>query len=200
MNRFRTLSAAIALAAASLFSTSCGDATAPASHATAPSALLGLPLGLGSGVGTVVDTTVNSLQYAIPLLSDISRSATIGVDGGSIDIPETGFHLDVPKNAVNGPTTITVTAVHGSTVAYEFQPAGLTLNKRLVVTQDLGVTSIVSNLLGKSFVGAYFTSRDDIHSDGTALVHELEPTTSDLTSLTVKFSIGHFSGYLVGVD
>src|SRR5512142_492794 len=168
MNRYRSLSTAIALAAVSLFSSSCGDATAPAGHASAPSALLGLPSGIGSGVGTVVDTTVKSLQYAVPLLSDISRSATIDVDGGSIEIPETGFRLDIPKNAVSGPTTITVTAVQGSTVAYEFQPQGLTLNKRLVVTQDLSLTSIVSNLLGTSFEGAYFTSRDDIHSDGTA--------------------------------
>lgn len=200
MNRLRSLSTAIALAAVSLFSSSCGDATAPASHASAPSAILGLPSGLGGGVGTVVDTTVKSLQYAVPLLSDISRSATIDVDGGTIEIPETGFRLDIPKNAVSGPTTITVTAVQGSAVAYEFQPQGLTLNKRLIVTQDLSLTSIVSNLLGTSFEGAYFTSRDDLHSDGTALVHELEPTTTDLTSLTVRFSIGHFSGYLVGVD
>lgn len=200
MNRLRTLSAAIVLGAASLFSSSCGDSTAPASRAVAPSAILALPSGLGGGVGTVVDTTVNALQYAVPLLGDISSDATIGVDGGTILIPQTGFRLDIPKNALSGPTMITVTAVQGSTVAYEFQPAGLTLNKRLIVTQDLSVSSIASNLLGKSFEGAYFTSRDDIHSDGTALVHELEPTVSDLTSLTVKFSIGHFSGYLVGVD
>lgn len=200
MTRFRSLSAAIALAAVSLVSSSCGDGAAPAGPSAAPSALLGLPSGLGGGVGTVVDTTLNTLQYAVPLLSDISQSATIGPDGGTITIPATGFRLDIPKNALTAPTLITVTAVQGSTVAYEFQPQGLTLNKRLIVTQDLSLTSVVSNLLGTSFQGAYFTSRDDIHSDGTALVHELEPTSVDLTSLTVKFSIGHFSGYLVGVD
>jgi hypothetical protein len=200
MNRFRTLSAAIALAAVSLFSSSCGDATAPASRTDAPSALLGLPSGLGSGVGTLVDTTLNTLQFAVPLLSDISRSATIGPDGGTIEIPETGFRLDIPKNALNTPTLITVTAVQGSTVAYEFEPHGITLNKRLIVTQSLGVTSIVSTLLGHSFTGAYFTSRDDVRPDGTAFVHELEPTTTDLLSLQARFSIGHFSGYLVGVD
>ena len=200
MNRFRTLSAALALAAASLVSSSCRDATAPTSRAEAPSALLGLPSGLGGGVATLVDTTVSTLQLAVPLLSDISRSATIGPDGGVIEIPETGFRLDVPKNALMAPTLITVTAVQGSTVAYEFEPHGLTLNKRLVVTQSLGLTSIVSNLLGRSFTGAYFTSRDDLHPDGTAFVHELEPTSVDLFSLTARFSIGHFSGYLVGVD
>jgi hypothetical protein len=200
MNRFRTLSAAIAVAAVSLVSSSCGDATAPASRTDAPSALLGLPSGIGGGVATLVDTTLNTLQFAVPLATDISRSATIGPEGGAIEIPETGFRLDIPKNALYAPTLITVTAVQGSTVAYEFEPHGLTLNKRLVVTQSLGPTSIVSNLLGQSFTGAYFTSRDDIHLDGTAFVHELEPTSTDLLSLQLRFSIGHFSGYLVGVD
>lgn len=200
MNRLRTLSAAIALAAVSLVSSSCHDATAPVARASAPDALLGLPSGLGGGVSTLVDTTVNSLQFAVPLLSDISRSATIGPEGGTIDIPETGFHLDVPKNAVYAPTLITVTAVQGSAVAYEFEPHGLTLNKRLIVTQSLAPTSLVSSLLGHSFTGAYFTSRDDLHTDGTAAVHELEPTSTDLFSLQARFSIGHFSGYLVGVD
>jgi hypothetical protein len=200
MNRFRTLSAAIAVAAVSLVSSSCGDATAPASRTDAPSALLGLPSGIGGGVATLVDTTLNTLQFAVPLATDISRSATIGPEGGTIEIPETGFRLDIPKNALYAPTLITVTAVQGSTVAYEFEPHGLTLNKRLVVTQSLGPTSIVSNLLGQSFTGAYFTSRDDIHLDGTAFVHELEPTSTDLLSLQLRFSIGHFSGYLVGVD
>jgi len=200
MNRLRTLAAAIALAAVSLVSSSCGDATAPVTRPAAPDALLGLPSGLGGGVATLVDTTVNALQLAVPLLSDISRSATIGPEGGSIDIPETGFHLDVPKNAFYSPTLITVTAVQGSTVAYEFEPHGLTFNKRLIVTQSLSPTSLISSLLGHSFTGAYFTSRDDLHADGTAFVHELEPTTTDLLSLQARFSIGHFSGYLVGVD
>lgn len=200
MNRFRTLSAAIAFAAASLLSSSCGDATAPATRTDAPNAILGLPSGLGGGVGTIVDTTVSTLQFAVPLVSDISRSATIGPEGGAIEIPETGFRLDVPKNAVAAPTLITVTAVQGSTVAYEFEPQGIALNKRLIVTQSLGPTSIASSLLGRSFTGAYFTSRNDIHLDGTALVHELEPTNTDLLALQLQFSIGHFSGYLVGVD
>ena len=200
MIRFRNAAAAIALAAASLFSTSCGDVTAPSGASSSPSALLGLPSGLGGGVGTLVDTTVNALQLSVPLLSDISRSAVIGPDGGSISIPETGFRLDIPKNAITTPTLITVTAVQGTTAAYEFEPHGIALNKRLVVTQDLGLTSIVSQLLGHSFTGAYFTSRTDLGADGTAQVYELEPTNTSLLQQQVQFSIGHFSGYLVGVD
>ena len=200
MNRFRTATAAIALAAAALFSTSCGDVTAPTAAPPAPDALLGLPSGLGGGVSNAIDTTVNALLLSVPLTTEISRSATIGPDGGSIEIPETGFRLDVPKNALFQPTVITVTAVPGPIAAYEFEPHGIALNKRLVVTQSLGLTTIVSQLLGHSFTGAYFTSRDDLHADGTAEVHELEPTTADLLFGRVQFSIGHFSGYLVGVD
>lgn len=200
MNRFRTAIAAFALGATALFSASCNDVTAPPLAPSAPEALLGLPSGLGGGVSTAVDTTVHALLLAVPLVNDISRSATIGPEGGSISIPETGFRLDVPKNALYQPTEITVTAVHGPAAAYEFEPHGIALNKRLVVTQDLGLTSIVSQLLGHRFTGAYFTSRDDLHADGTAAVHELEPTSTDLLFGRVQFSIGHFSGYLVGVD
>ena len=200
MNRFRTTAAAIALAAGAIFATSCGDATAPTSAPSAPNALLGLPSGLGGGVSNTVDTTVNALLLSVPLTTEISRSATIGPDGGSIEIPETGFRLDVPKNALYQATVITVTAVPGPIAAYEFEPHGIALNKRLVVTQNLGVTTIVSQLFGHGFTGAYFTSRDDLHADGTAFVHELEPTTADLLFGRVQFSIGHFSGYLVGVD
>ena len=200
MNRFRIAAASIALAAAALFSTSCSDTTAPVAATPAPNALLGLPSGLGGGVSNAIDTTVNALLLSAPLTTEITRSATIGADGGSIEIPETGFRLDVPKNALFQPTVITVTAVPGPIAAYEFEPHGIALNKRLVVTQNLGLTTIVSQLLGHGFTGAYFTSRDDLHPDGTAEVHELEPTTADLLFGRVQFSIGHFSGYLVGVD
>ena len=199
MNCFRTLAAAIALAAISVPVASCRDANAPSAPVESPNALLGLSGGLGGGVANVVDTVVTALQRTIPLAEDVSRSATIGPEGGSIEIPEAGFRLDVPKNAVSAPTLITVTAVNGSTVAYEFEPHGITLGKRLIVSQDLGVSGIVSNLGGTSFSGAYFRSRDELRADGTVFVHELEPTTVDQLS-TVRFSIGHFSGYIVGVD
>ncbi|HEX8849048.1 MAG TPA: hypothetical protein VF761_05915 [Gemmatimonadaceae bacterium] len=198
MTRLRLRSLLLAAGAFALFS--CAEPTAPTSSTAAPSTLFGLPIGGGGGVGTLVDTTVTAVQRAVPLLADVSASATIGYEGGSIVLPGTGFRLDVPKGAVLQPTTITVTAVAGSTVAYEFEPAGTTFAKRLVVTQDLSLTTIVSSLLGRSVTGAYFRSRDELFPDGTAKVHELEPTTVDLTTLTTRFSIGHFSGYIMATD
>jgi hypothetical protein len=188
------------LAAAGAFAVfSCAEPTAPAQSSAAPSALLGLPLGGGGGLVRVVDTTVTTLQRAVPLLADVSTSATIGPEGGTITLPQTGFRLDVPKNAVTQPTTITVTAVAGSTIAYEFEPAGTVFNKRLVVSQDLGLTSIAASLLGVDMQGAYFRSRDELQG-GSATVHELEPTTVDLTTFTTRFTVGHFSGFVIGVD
>lgn len=196
--RFALRSAAFALLA--LVSFSCAEPVAPTPPTSTPSALFGLPLGGGGGLITVVDTTVSVLQRGIPLLADVSASATIGPEGGSITIPSTGFRLDVPKNAVFTPTTITVTAVAGTNVAYEFQPAGMVFNKRLIVSQDLSLTTILPAITGTKFVGAYFRSRDELLSTGSALVHELEPTSADLGNLTVQFTVGHFSGYIVAVD
>jgi hypothetical protein len=208
MKRIRALLASLAFATLAFATSSCVDSTAPSgapsngTPETFSGSLLGSGLGggLGWGLARVVDTTVTVLQRLVPLSGDITSSAVIGIDGGSIAIPEAGFRLDVPKNALTVATTITVTAVQGSSTAYEFEPAGIVLNKRLVITQDLSVTAAIANLLGANLTGAYFRSRDEISPTGSAAVHELLPTSVDVLSGTVQFPIRHFSGYLVAVD
>jgi len=210
MKRINSTLAVLAFATLAFVTSSCVDSTAPSgdrSSATQSASvgdlvgLGGLPGGgLGDGVGRLVDTTVTVLQRLVPLAADITTSAVIDGEGGSIEIPEAGFRLDIPKNALNEPTTITVTAVQGSAAAYEFEPQGLAFDKRLFITQDLSVTGAISNLLGTNFTGAYFQSRDEISPLGSATVHELLPTRVDLFLGTVEFPIKHFSGYLVAVD
>jgi hypothetical protein len=202
MIRLRSTLASLALAALALSSSSCVDATAPSNGSSSSSSAVNANLlggVLGGGLTTVIDTTVTVLQRLIPLSADITQSAVIDRDGGSIAIPEAGFRLDVPKNAVDRPTTITVTAVGGLATAYEFEPQGMVFNKRLVFKQDLGLTAVL-HLLGSGFKGAYFQSRGEISPTGTADIHELVPATTDLLSGTVQFPIKHFSGYLVAVD
>ena len=200
LNRRRTLPALLLfLAGLATLPSSCGEPTAPVEATPRAEALLGLPIGGGIDVGRTIDTTVTALRRLVPLASDISASATIGSEGGSISIPEAGFTLTVPREALDAPTLITVTAVQGSVVAYEFAPHGVTFRKKLVVTQDLSRTLGVG-LLGIAYKGAYFESRDEIGADGSALVHELLPTTFDLLAQRLRFGIGHFSGYLVAVD
>jgi len=210
MKRINSTLAVLAFATLTFATSSCVDSTAPSSdrsnatHSASVGDLVGsggLPGGgLGDGVGRLVDTTVTVLQRLVPLAGDITVSAVIDGEGGSIEIPEAGFRLDIPKNALNEPTTITVTAVQGSAAAYEFEPQGLAFDKRLFITQDLSVTGAISNLLGTNFTGAYFQSRDEISPLGSATVHELLPTRVDLFLGTVEFPIKHFSGYLVAVD
>ena len=210
MKRIKSTLAVLAFTTLAFATSSCVDSTAPSSdRSTAiqsaslgdPPAATGLPGGgLGDGVGRLVDTTVTVLQRLVPLAGDITVSAVIDSVGGSIEIPEAGFRLDIPKKALDEPTTITVTAVQGSAAAYEFEPQGLAFDKRLFITQDLSVTGAISNLLGTNFTGAYFQSRDEISPLGSATVHELLPTRVDLFLGTVEFPIKHFSGYLVAVD
>jgi hypothetical protein len=211
MKRIKSTLAVLAFATLAFATSSCVDSTAPSgdrSNATQSASLDdlnglggGIPGGgLGDGVGRLVDTTVTVLQRLVPLTGDITVSAVIDSAGGSIEIPEAGFRLDIPKKALDEPTTITVTAVQGSAAAYEFEPQGLAFNKRLFITQDLSVTGAISNLLGTDFTGAYFQSRDEISPLGSATVHELLPTKVDLFLGTVEFPVKHFSGYLVAVD
>lgn len=200
MKSIRTFVGTLALVAFGAFSTSCVDATAPSNNSSAGEAGASTSLLGGGGLIEIVDTTVSVVQRLVPLAGDVTRSEVIGPNGGSIVIPETGFRLDIPKNTLATPTTITVTAVAGSSVAYEFEPHGLEFNKRLTFSQDLGITTSVLNLLGARFVGGYFQSRDDISAGGSALVHELLPANVDLLSGAVQFPVRHFSGYLVAVD
>jgi hypothetical protein len=204
MNSIRKALATLALATLAVATFSCADSTAPsgaspnATQSVVPDAALGDALGLG--LGRLVDTTVTVLQRLTPLSDDITRTEVIDSDGGLIVIPRAGFLLYVPRGALDQPTTITVTAVQGSAIAYEFEPHGLVFNRRPFFVQDLGVTAAASRLLGTGFTGAYFESRDEISPIGSAAVHELLPTRVGLFSQTVLFPIKHFSGYLVAVD
>ena len=193
----------LALLALALFTlpTSCRDALAPepvVEQQPAPDALLGLP-DLGWGPVRLVDTTVTALRWQTPLESDISRSAVIGPAGGSISIGELGFRFTVPAGALSEPTNVTVTAVAGSIVAYEFAPHGLRFDERATFSQELRYTGLTS-VLGVLMRGAYFESRDDLFPDGTAEVSELIPTRLDILPLRVRFPVKHFSGYIVAVD
>ena len=198
MKHTRALSLALLLAGTLALPASCVDSTAPRAIPDAGAeALLGLPIGTGVDVDRTVDTTVTVLQRITPLSADITKSAVIGVDGGTISIPEAGFTLTVPREALAAPTTITVTAVQGGAVAYEFEPKGLIPKKKFVFSQDLGST-LGAGLLNALYKGGYFESRAEIdQTSGTATVHEIINATFD--PLVIRFPISHFSGYLVAV-
>ena len=190
----------------------CRDAIAPQNPpaAPAPNALLGiLPVPILDPILStipilgplLVPDTVVVVQRAQALPSDITQTKLIGSWGGQISIPAAGVTLIVPAGAVDYPTPITMTALAGRAVAYEFGPNGMTFKKPLTIKQDLRVTSVDPRLLSKlKFNGGYFKSRGDLLSGLLGIIYELLDATTSADGTTVQFNVKHFSGYLIAVD
>jgi hypothetical protein len=182
----------IGIVAASSLIASCGersDLTGPAAvtGSTAQRSILGSP------------STVNVVTRDTPLPASLSTSVVIGLFGGRLSLPGAGLSVVVPPLAVASPTRITVTAVAGNQVAYEFEPHGTHFLVPLVVTQSLvGTSALSGGLLPKPVSAAYFASLSDLDPlGGTALVSELLGTTVSLLTRTATFPVFHFSGYLI---
>jgi len=141
---------------------------------------------------------VRGITRAVPLKQNISVSAVIGRDGGTISIPDAGLTLVVPPGAVTSSTNFTATALAGRLVAYEFEPHGTKFPVPLRFTQDLKKVSLLSVATAPVLDGAYFTDASRLNQTlGRAAVSEILPATVDLLRLRVGFPINHFSGYLV---
>ena len=185
MKRGTTAVAAMILLAA------CSDQSpvAPvAPAAPAPEAFVSLLLPKPEQVTVVTRNT--------PLETAITRSAYFGLLGGVISIPEAGLKVIVPPAAVLSRTKFTVTAPAGNAVAYEFGPHGKRFLVPLIVEQNLRNTSAYGNtpILG-SLEAGYFT---DLNSIGLiALVTEILPVIYDPITAKARFTVGHFSGYLL---
>ena len=141
------------------------------------------------------------LKRLTPLPNNITRSITLNNTGGVINIPEAGFHLNVPKLAImgKGKVTITVTALAGDLTAYEFSPHGMVFPTPVKFTQDLEMTTWAAHEGKDHLEGAYFQSVDDIDFDNDqAKVVEFIPVVF-ASGDRLHFDIRHFSGYLVSM-
>ena len=138
--RVRSLAALAAAVAVSVTLAACGatDTTAPSVPASAPkvapddaasanllTTLLGSP------------KTITPAHRLTPLAKSITVSKNIGILGGTIAIPEAGLAIVVPPLAIPATKTISVTAMAGDKLAYEFAPHGLKFTLPLVMTQNL---------------------------------------------------------------
>jgi hypothetical protein len=164
----------------------------PTAPAPAPSAAPANRLLLGS------PTTVQVIRRNTPLATAVSASSVVGLFGGQISIPSAGIKVVVPPLAVMSPTRITVTAVAGDQVAYEFEPHGTHFLVPLLVTQNLTGTNATNGGLLKPLVAGYFASKSDLDPlGGTGLVSELLGVVLNLSSKSATFPVFHFSGYLI---
>jgi hypothetical protein len=137
--------------------------------------------------------TVSPLLRTSPLASNLSASTTVGLLGGTISIPGAGFSVVIPPLAVKPGTKITVTALAGSKVAYEFAPHGLKFLVPLVATQDLRKTDARTGGLinALSLQVGYFPDPSHVTS-----VTELLNVGVNLFNQTAVTTIWHFSGYI----
>jgi len=142
-------------------------------------------------------TALRPLNRRVPLAHDVSASATIGRNGGTLRLPGTGLTVTVPAGAVTRDTRFKVTALAGRPVAYEFEPHGITFRKPLSAEQDLTGTRIELGLPLLLKAG-YFPHKSLIDPDGvSALVSETIPGLLDLRLFSFRWKIEHFSGYIV---
>lgn len=183
----RAVTPRFALLAMLVLAVSCDKGvTAPASSGSASRTLLS-------------PTVVNVVKRNTPLATSLSASAVVGALGGQLTIPGAGLKVVIPAFALTSPTRITVTAVAGNQVAYEFEPHGIRFLVPLVVTQNLvGTNALSGGLLPQPLVAGYFANLSDLDPlAGTGLVSELLGTTVSLLTKTATFPVLHFSGYLV---
>lgn len=141
------------------------------------------------------------LKRTVPLAHDLTASVTVaGNRGGVLRLPEAGLQVVIPAKALpsNAPLTITVTAVAGDAVAYEFEPHGIVFDRPLSATQDLSSTSWSGNTGRLTLDAAYFASPADLDVPaGTARISELFPTNVVATGKRLHWDIPHFSGYVI---
>lgn len=190
--RARFLRHVVAGMSLALVSCSTSDSVAPPPAAPPPVAAQSLT---GSLLGILSSpVTVKPLQRTVPLATNVSASAYIGVLGGTISIPSAGLTVVVPALAVPSRTRITVTALAGSNVAYEFAPHGIKFAVPLVVTQNLKNTQAQSGGLVNplSLQAGYFPDSTNVTS-----VTELLGVNVNLLSQTAIFTVWHFSGYIL---
>lgn len=138
-------------------------------------------------------TTIIPLQRTAPLAANQQTSATVGLLGGTLQLPSAGLTIVVPPLAVLSPTSITVTALAGSNVAYEFAPHGRSFLVPLIAIQSLQNTEGVAGgpidplLLSVGYFPNSLTPN---------IVTELLSVSVNLLGQTATTLIWHFSGYV----
>ena len=191
--RLRSLGLAVITSAIAAIAISgcASDATAPTAPAIAAPSAPSQSL-LGSLLSQPV--TVTPLLRNTPLPANVTASTIVGTLGGALSIPGAGLSIVIPPLAVAPGTRITVTALAGSKVAYEFQPHGIKFGLPLVATQNLRGTQAQSGGLISplSLFAGYFPDQTRPTS-----ITELLNVNVSLLNQTSIFSIWHFSGYII---
>ena len=177
----------------------CGSesALAPANHERY-SALDIIPA--QGAVRASIDTVV-TLSRAVLLTRDVSASAIIGPEGGTLEIAASGGRITFPPGALTTRMRVTMTAKAGWNVAYEFAPHGITFAVPVIVEQSLG--NLLASGGARALQAGYY--QDDLDAvlvdtrQSLARVTELRQVLLDRPTdpRVARFFISHFSGYIM---
>src|ERR1035437_4088071 len=147
----------------------------------------------------VVDftTPAEPLNVTIKLDDNVTTSKMIGPDGGSVSLTAkdgTVFILDIPANALDAKTNITITSVDsiegaplndGSALAVQLEPSGLFFNEIVTLTILPGKAIPVKNQI----IFGYENNGQDYH------LAVVDPKSKDIQVKLMEFSgVGVGSG------
>lgn len=152
-----------------------------------------------AGVLPANDVEVSGLLWQRPV-TEQTASAVIGAKGGMLRLPS-GMRLIVPAGAVASDVKFSVTRLAGSIVAYDFEPHGIKFAVPLVLEQPIDGTNFASWPSNANVRGAYFADRIKLdQARGKAKVSEFRASFLSSDKKWIRFSIEHFSGYMVSMD
>jgi hypothetical protein len=144
------------------------------------------------------DVTSPVLNRKHKLAKDRTISLPVDQNGGLFQIPGSGLYIWVPPGAVDGPITLTATALPGRMMAYEFGPHGTHFNVPLQMYQDLGDAQLAPGLDLSKFEVGYFTDKAKLNTQtDQASISEFIPTSIEFSGQFVRFEVSHFSGYVI---
>lgn len=194
-NRLRRASVLTGL----LFTAACGasDLVAPPPPTVVPTADAGLLSDLGGVLGKTLKKTLSTVtvltRLPLHLLSPSKVEKTIGKSGGVIEMKGYGLRFTVPPGALDQNVKITITAIKGGLVAYDFQPHGLQFKKPAKFEQDLRLSLV---LPWQKLGGGYFKDASQIDVENKKAVID-ESLDAKKSKGWLTFPVKHFSGYLV---
>ena len=182
-NLKKTLRAALSL---TVFATACADGpTAPVMDVELAAAF-GKPDKGGDGV---TPTTLENVQWVTPLAEDISvsKQCYVGVEC-LVQIEELKAYLTIPFDALPTSTVITMTALAGTDVNFEFGPHGTQFNRSVKMKFDAANTNVGS---GKKNIWVNYWETDPSNV--------IETFEGKLFRDFVIFETDHFSGYAIAM-
>lgn len=183
----------------------CSDAAAPTASAAEKEVARAVISAKRIAASLPEGVVAQGLLRNRPLLSTISVTKEISNNGGTIDVPEAGFELVVPAGAFAAPRMmITVRALEGATVAYDFEPRDAVFLTPLRFVQKTAHTNLGTATVPPGFApqlsGAYFPNGSMIDPlTGVAVVTEiLSPSQGfEYDGSQIAFDVWHFSGYMI---